>query len=484
MMALLKDDEEGIAYSDSIIRLSENKSDAYYPATGYLIKGSIYYNNRRFKKSLDNYLLAYQQAQEHNNEDFILNSKHSIAILKDRIGEFEEALQLKRENYEYAIKNREKINDDDYLNFLFALANIYSKIRILDSASYYNKIGIFESRKLNSEDAYSRFLLNEGVTKFRNLQYKRAFDSIIKAIPYLKESDDQANLAIAYYHIGKINFEGGKEYQAIDYLKKVDSIFNDTQDLYPEIRDSYELLINFYKKNNDIKEQLYYVEQLLKLDSILNDNNVYISTNIIKEYDIPKLEEEKELLIQRFNRNTRQFRLTIALLSIAILIILGVLYYQYRKRKLYKNRFEKLLEEKEKITLVKNKADAGKINIPEDIVSRILEGLRAFEENKEFTTLGLTSQILAKKLKTNTKYLSMVVNHFKQQSFINYLNSLRVEHAIGRLKKDPVFRRYTVQAIAKEAGFNNTESFSKTFYKKTGIKPSYFVKELNRKESF
>ena len=40
-----------------------------------------------------------------------------------------------------------------------------------------------------------------------------------------------------------------------------------------------------------------------------------------------------------------------------------------------------------------------------------------------------------------------------------------------------------VQAIAKESGFNNTESFSKAFYKKTGIKPSYFIRELNKKES-
>ncbi len=33
-------------------------------------------------------------------------------------------------------------------------------------------------------------------------------------------------------------------------------------------------------------------------------------------------------------------------------------------------------------------------------------------------------------------------------------------------------------AIAEEAGFNTAESFSKAFFKKTGIKPSYFIKEL------
>ena len=294
IMAALKNDE-GIAYSDSIIYLSENKSNIYYPAVGYLIKGAIYYENRRFKLSLDNYLLAYKYAQEFKNENFILNSKHSIAILKDRIGEFEEALKLKRENYEYALKNREKVSDDDYLSFLFAMASIHNRMGVLDSATYYNKIGILESRKLNNNHEYSRFLLNQGVTNFRNLHYKKAFDSIKKAIPYLKEINDTPNLAIAYYHIGKINFENGKELIAIEDLKKVDTIFGDIKDLHPEIRDTYEILINYYKKNNDAKQQLYYVEQLLKLDSILNDNKIYVGENIIKQYDLPKLKAEKKI---------------------------------------------------------------------------------------------------------------------------------------------------------------------------------------------
>ena len=35
-------------------------------------------------------------------------------------------------------------------------------------------------------------------------------------------------------------------------------------------------------------------------------------------------------------------------------------------------------------------------------------------------------------------------------------------------------------AIAQEVGFNNSESFSKAFYKKTGIYPSYFIKQLEK----
>jgi AraC-like DNA-binding protein len=38
-----------------------------------------------------------------------------------------------------------------------------------------------------------------------------------------------------------------------------------------------------------------------------------------------------------------------------------------------------------------------------------------------------------------------------------------------------------MEGIAKEVGFNTAESFSKAFYKRTGMKPSFFINELKKK---
>jgi AraC-like DNA-binding protein len=48
------------------------------------------------------------------------------------------------------------------------------------------------------------------------------------------------------------------------------------------------------------------------------------------------------------------------------------------------------------------------------------------------------------------------------------------------LKKDDKLTKYTIQALAQEFGFNSAESFSAAFYKKTEIKPTYFIKELTK----
>ena len=48
------------------------------------------------------------------------------------------------------------------------------------------------------------------------------------------------------------------------------------------------------------------------------------------------------------------------------------------------------------------------------------------------------------------------------------------------MQEDKLFRSYTIKAISDEVGFNTTQSFTKAFYKRTGIYPSFFIKSLNK----
>ena len=59
------------------------------------------------------------------------------------------------------------------------------------------------------------------------------------------------------------------------YFKKSDSIYEETKDVFPELRKVYENLIDDAKAKDDIKNQLLYIEKLLKIDSIL-DSDFYL----------------------------------------------------------------------------------------------------------------------------------------------------------------------------------------------------------------
>jgi AraC-like DNA-binding protein len=121
-------------------------------------------------------------------------------------------------------------------------------------------------------------------------------------------------------------------------------------------------------------------------------------------------------------------------------------------------------------------------DIDNSIVESILLKLEEFEKSMRYTNSDYTSVMLAKELKTNSSYLSKTINDYKKQNIPSYLKELRVNLAINRLKNESKFRTYTIQAIAEEVGFKTAQSFSTAFYKKTGIKPSYFIKQLAKNE--
>lgn len=242
----------------------------------------------------------------------------------------------------------------------------------------------------------------------------------------------------------------------------------------PIIRESYQYLISYYEKKSDFKKQLNYINKLIELDSLLYSNEIYLNKNIIKKYDLPKLVSEKKLLTKKLNRKEKIFRIIIIILFFIIMTIALILSHQNKKHKLYKKRFEEIINNKKIINPI------NESNIPKEIERNILNEIFNFEQQQEFLSKTITLGSLATRLKTNTSYLSKIINEHKKTSFTNYINNLKISYIIEELKTNINLQKFTIKAISDEAGFNNSESFSKAFYKIKGIKPSYFLRELEK----
>ena len=162
------------------------------------------------------------------------------------------------------------------------------------------------------------------------------------------------------------------------------------------------------------------------------------------------------------------------------------MFRNYRKQKAYKLKYEELIAKtKEKEILQEQpievtKEETDDLDINQEIIEKILNGLETFENKDGFLNAGINQSALAEDLNTNTSYLSKVINHYKGKNFNSYLNELRVNHAVSLLKNSSVHRRYTIKALAQELGFSNPRSFSDAFFSQTGIKPSYFIKQLEK----
>jgi AraC-like DNA-binding protein len=215
-----------------------------------------------------------------------------------------------------------------------------------------------------------------------------------------------------------------------------------------------------------------------------------------KEYDTPHLFSEKEALIKSLEDDKGKFYWGIGGLLFMTVSIAGFGFYQLNLKKRYKSRFEKIMNQtvvandnivntsNKEITIeIQSNNSKEDIGIADELVMQILDKLKHFETKKGYLEPNITIQLLSTKLETNTKYVSKIVNAYKGKSFIQYINDLRIEFALVQLQKDNKLSKYTIQALAVEFGFNSAESFSAAFYKKAGIKPTYFIKELENSNS-
>jgi AraC-like DNA-binding protein len=199
--------------------------------------------------------------------------------------------------------------------------------------------------------------------------------------------------------------------------------------------------------------------------------------------DSVQVSETHEKLVAALYKKQQAFEMRVYILvgiTLLLVFIFGVLCLLNKRGDKRLQQIVSLLEKSKTEEETTNKNDHFQLDIDETIVTAILENLQAFEKERGFLISKITLHEFAKQLQTNTKYLSKVINTYKFKSFRNYINDLRIQYSIQELKHNINYRKYTVKAMAKEAGFTTAESFSKAFQKKTGETVSSFLKHSNQ----
>jgi YesN/AraC family two-component response regulator len=136
---------------------------------------------------------------------------------------------------------------------------------------------------------------------------------------------------------------------------------------------------------------------------------------------------------------------------------------------------EELIPEQEEIHL---KRENVNLSIDEAKENKIVEKLLALENKLEYLNADFTLPYVAKKIKTNTTYLSYVVNKRFGKSFGEYSNELKINYVINEMITNHMYRKYSTQAIAESVGFKNAVSFAKSFRKRTGVSPAQFASNI------
>ena len=481
IVASIVNPEIALKYSDSIIQLTRNLNSFKHPGYGFMIKGMCYYNLNYYEEALKYFIIANKYATEQKNMKQLFYLKSSIGKIKNYLGKNNEALESFKSTLKILNKKKSNFNNQHqlYLGVLFDISNCFLIDKKYDSAMNYVNLGIQKSLYTNDSIFYFNFVSQSGIIAYYQNNFKIAIDSLDKSIPY--ESEDNGFLNYHYYK-GNIYYKQNNDSKAFYHFKKADSIYNATNDIVSEVREIQEYFVNYYKNIGDTENQLVYIDRLLKVDSILNANYKNLNEILIKKYDTPILLAQKENIIDNLKAKHQNSTFTILGLTVILIVfIIFFMWYNYKQRTINKNPNNFVIVNKQPIEVKpQTKLVKESITISKEIIKSVLNSLNEFEANHEYLENKLTLNKLSKKLNTNSNYLSKIINTEKQMNFSSYISNLRLEYCLEKMKTDSKFRKYTITAIAFEIGFNNVESFSKAFYKKTNTYPSSYIKEIEK----
>ena len=470
-----------LTYSDSLIMLSKDKKYFKFPTEGYLFKGGVTYDQLKYEEALVYYMKGLEYAEKKLDTNNIIALNQAISVLKNNLGKEVEAIEGFKNNLSL-LMDRDLNNRGVrslYIRTLFEIGNGYNVLHQSDSAEIYIDRGIDESLQRDPHYNYLELLGSKGTIYFDRQQYQKAIKIFHQTLKLIERKSSNNIELVLYKYIGDAHIALEQYHDStIYYYRKIYTSLN-SESYRPMFRDPMTRLFKHYERTGQLQLQLDVMQKLIYLDSISDYELWNLNHTIDTTYNQQLLVKEKNALLEKVNKSNT-FKIYLYSIILSCIILLSIIIYYGRKRPIQSsNNNEQKSLNKENASGVKME-----IELQPSIVEEILRKLDEFENSAGFLRKELKMSNMATFLNTNSTYLSKVINKEKGKNFATYVNDLRIEYCLNLLISETKYRSYTLNALAREVGFKNAQSFSSAFLRLKGVKPINFIENLKNDKRF
>jgi AraC-like DNA-binding protein len=330
-----------------------------------------------------------------------------------------------------------KSNDPEVLVYSLTVFGLEIYDTDPDKGFEYMQAARDSARKLLApSNALVYALTKSSILYLRSEQTKQAEIFLNEALPLALKTNNTRQLTHIYFLLGDMFNAKDSIPQAITYYYKAITLAEKHRYKYylPFI---YHNLFNIYFSNNQFdssyKFQQKYMEIFRKKHN--REMNIQIARLSAKYQIEQKVEVIDDLTIINNQKkviiaNQRRFIILLAFAIIAISTLFAFIYYQLRKIKkahwkLSQNTIELNRKNKE-IAELKKKRDHQLEIIHDDLKNKLEE---LFEKQEIYIKKDITLNSAALALKTNTSYLSGLINQDYKCNFNQFINKYRIEKA-------------------------------------------------------
>ena len=484
--------ESGIAYLDEAILLCQELDLRELEMRAHLTKGYIYNSNGLYPESIASYYKGLDIAEETADFSTYYSVINSIGWIKGSLEDYTGAVEIMQKGLSQLSDTTMVFNGDIATRHQLRIALTANISKAFENANMSDSSLVYVNRAFELvkpvEDSCVQktlYMLRAEAQILKN-RYNLAKEDIEKYKSICGPLSKNDSLIVGG-NMGKV-FYGTKQYaKAIEELNRGLKAYPIPEDEEKYMEDYYKILAKAHKKEGNIDSANYYLEKHINTTTESDKLSKDLSTSF-KNRELEKFQQElDDLTKQRSQRDALIVYGSIAGGAIIFLLILGLVRTN-KERKANEIKFQNLLDkvnasqdlEPQIINTKDTELDQKtSVDVNPETTQQILDGLKKLEEQHYYLHPACSAHNVAKRIKTNTTYLSKVINTTYQKNFSTYVNDLRVNYAILKLKEDTKFRGYTVNAIATELGYKSADSFTKYFRQHTGLLPSFYIKKLN-----
>lgn len=437
-------------------------------------------------------------------------------------GDYNNSLKI---GLKYSEEKYQNADDDTQLKIDVFNAKILRKLRLNKLAEEYMNKAKFDSQNITNRNTLNWFqgkLIQNNI----NSNSEEDFQHIVNRLHKAKNEFQKIPIQEQSFQIGNINLEIAtiliKEFELDSvphYLNKAyeeskkekAGNFLEMQSLlqygnYLFLKKQHKDAIDSLKSGQSIALKFTNIPMQITLSEVIANN--YLALNDIENFDLEnertqilkntQADKENQAVNSVFNfvSDNEIKKLALAKSSLSynallfgsglflILVLWGSFSIRYRIKKREYQNFIDYFEKKQKLeTSVPSKQKIVKLTVvPKEMEVTLLKKLNEFEKTTDFTKQDTSLSRLALQFDTNTKYLSEVVNFLKRKNFNSYINELRINYIIDKLKNDPHYLQYKISYLAEDSGFSSHSVFATTFKQATGIPPTSFITILKDKK--
>ena len=489
-------------------------------------KASLYVVDNDYVSAFD----LLNKAKSIGNENTISYCNYSLAYMYSMIEDYDKAMLHIISSLKFYETNKDSFQIAHCNNFI---GDIYLRTN-RDSLALTHFTFALNIYKNSSKKDYAYALGNVAIIKNRQEKYEEAIELYLQTIKILKEVHDRQTLANNYINIGNCylcqnNFQYSKKsyfkadsiYRIINDSSGLAKVYKSFGDFYEKtdnsekaienynksieiadrfqltdiLRENYYSLYEIYQKQKKHEQSNKYILKYLEIkDTIYSIEQERTVQNLMISYETEKKEQEirylnnenflKQKTINSQNK-IKYFLIFFLIFVIISAIIIFVLYNEKNKTLVKIVQQHKAIISAEKVigTDVDNKEKLDEYEnnevdaFKEKLAQKIIVSM---EEQQLFLNPDINLTVLSDKLDTNNTYISKTINEVFNSNFNNFVNNYRIKFAC-RLLSNKEYERYTISAISKKSGFNNSVTFISAFKKITGVTPSFYIKNLKTK---